>query len=132
MASGPSDPPATSAAEHFAAAEKFLRHAERLVALRADDALMPGWVIVAAFYASLHAITGHVVAAHNQRAQEHHDRSQWFRRFPELGPDRFVFQKLKNFSEAFRYYCEPYEWDTAEATLKDAKGLVSKWARRRR
>ena len=74
---------------HIDAAATLLDECAALVALRGPSAtLRPGWLITVAFYASLHAISGYVVARHGVHVVAHRDRTEWFRSFPELAQER--------------------------------------------
>lgn len=118
---------------HLDAATTLLDECAALGALRDPGAAVrPGWLITAAFYASLHAISGYVLARHGVQVVAHRDRAEWFRSFPELAQERFPFTSLKKQSEAFRYYAAAYTWDEAERSLAAAQRIVAKWSDRAR
>ncbi len=124
MASAPSD---LDVEGYLAAAEARLRDAELL---SAQGGLSRGWVVTAAFYASLHAVSAYVLARHRVLVVAHRDRSDWFSVYPELTADRFSFVSLKRRSEAFRYYDDPVTAAAAEEAIKVARRFVSKWGDR--
>ncbi len=118
---------------HLSAAAAFLSDAERMVALRGTpNEARPGWIITAAFYASLHVISAYTFARHGVKVAAHRDRTDWFRDYPELATDRFAFVSLKKRSEAFRYYAEPVTWSGADEALSAARRMNAKWSDRTR
>ena len=97
------------AASHLRQARENLEHAEWLLAMRPGDHTALRWAVTAAFYAALHAMSGHlagrgvVVGSHEDR--EHELRS---RRNGVPFPVFDAYSQLKRRSVGARYLLQVF------------------------
>jgi hypothetical protein len=130
MATGSTD---LSPADHLRLAREFLDFGARLAAADAPDETSLGWAVTAAYYASLHAVSGYFLARHGERPGSHVERERLLhdRRYPEFGKqDREDYFGLKNASERSRYLGVPTTVLHHTLYRQRAERLVAKWGDR--
>lgn len=133
MASVSSD---LSVEDHLRIAREFLDFGARVASgAESADSVALGWAVTSAYYAALHAVSAHVLAAHDERAASHADRDRWLRdrRFPEFAEqDRREYFGLKAASEAARYFGRAYTVLDHTLWRQRAERMVTKWSDRAR